>query len=69
VLTVPRPVLRMRVLFSRQYAGAHRSNMSGDILANAVVVLLLANIRNAWDVTLARARRQSARKNDGAALP
>jgi hypothetical protein len=57
------------------YAGAllaavllmRKSDFAGDVLATAVVLLLLANIRNAWDLTLVMARRQSARKDDGAA--
>jgi hypothetical protein len=42
-----------------------KSDLAGDILATAVVLLLLANIRNAWDLTLVMARRHSARKDDG----
>jgi hypothetical protein len=44
-----------------------RSDLAGDVLAAAVVLLLLANIRNAWDMTLVMARRQSTRNDDGGA--
>jgi hypothetical protein len=55
------------------YAGAflaavlltRKSVFAGDVLAAPVVLLLLANIRNAWDLTLAMARHHSARKDDG----
>lgn len=43
---------------------SRKSGLAGDVLAAAVVLLLLANIRNAWDLTLAMARRHSARKDD-----
>jgi len=35
------------------------STLAPDLLAAAVVVLLIANIRNAWDITLVMARRRS----------
>jgi hypothetical protein len=38
---------------------ARKSDLAGDVLAAAVVLLLLANIRNAWDLTLTMARRHS----------
>jgi hypothetical protein len=44
---------------------ARKSDWAGDVLAAAVIVLLLANIRNAWDLTLVMARRQSARADNG----
>ncbi len=44
-----------------------KSNFAGDVLASAVVLLLLANIRNAWDLTLVMARRRNTPKDDGAA--
>jgi hypothetical protein len=37
--------------------------MAGDVLAFGVVLLLVANNRNAWDLTLVMARRQSAGNN------
>jgi hypothetical protein len=43
---------------------SRKPELAGDALAVAVVVLLLANIRNAWDLTLAMARRHSANKDD-----
>jgi hypothetical protein len=47
-----------------------KSVFAGDVLAAAVVLLLLANIRNAWDLTLAMARSRSAPKDDdGQQLP
>jgi hypothetical protein len=41
-----------------------KSDLAGDILPGAVVLLLLANIRNAWDLTLVMARRRTARKDN-----
>jgi predicted neutral ceramidase superfamily lipid hydrolase len=35
------------------------STLAPDLLAVAVLVLLIANIRNAWDITLVMARRRS----------
>jgi hypothetical protein len=35
------------------------STLAPDLLAAAVLVLLIANIRNAWDITLVMARRRS----------
>jgi hypothetical protein len=43
---------------------SRKSDLAGDVLAAGVVLLLPANIRNAWDLTLAMARRHSARKDD-----
>jgi hypothetical protein len=42
-----------------------KSDLAADVMAAAVVLLLLANIRNAWDLALAMARRHSARDDDG----
>jgi len=42
-----------------------KSGMAGDVLAFGVVLLLIANIRNAWDLTLVMARRHSAGSNQG----
>ena len=36
------------------------STLAPDLLAVAVLVLLIANIRNAWDITLVMARRRSS---------
>ena len=35
------------------------SMLAPDLLAGSVLVLLVANIRNAWDITLVMARRRS----------
>jgi hypothetical protein len=43
---------------------ARKSDLAGDMLAFGVVLLLVANIRNAWDLTLVMARRHSAGDND-----
>ncbi len=36
--------------------------LSLDVLAGALLLLLLVNIRNAWDLTLSMVRRQSGRR-------
>jgi len=33
-----------------------------DVLAGALLVLLLVNVRNAWDLTLSMVRRQTRRR-------
>ena len=43
-----------------------RPERAADVLAAAVLLLLTVNIRNAWDLLLAMARRRSQSRQDGA---
>jgi len=43
-----------------------RPERAADVLAAAVLLLLTVNMRNAWDLLLAMARRRSQSRQDGA---
>jgi hypothetical protein len=45
------------------------ADASANVLATALLVLLLVNIRNAWDLALALARRQTEHNRQSRANP
>jgi hypothetical protein len=62
------PVIAYAVALLAAVLLMRKSAVACDVMAAAVVLLLLANIRNAWDLALTMARRHSAR-NDAAGHP
>ena len=54
------PVLAYVGAFAAAVLLFANSMLAPDLLAGSVLVLLVANIRNAWDITLVMARRRNA---------
>jgi hypothetical protein len=53
------PLIAYAAIFASAILFPARSERAADLLAAAVVLLLMVNVRNAWDLLLAMARRQA----------
>jgi hypothetical protein len=60
------PLVAYATIFAAAVLLHGGSERGADVLASAVLLLLIVNVRNAWDLLLAMARRQSQSRGGGA---
>ena len=60
------PLVAYAAIFAASALFHQGSESAADVLAGAVLLLLMVNVRNAWDLLLAMARRQSQSRGGGA---
>ena len=60
------PLVAYAAIFAAAVLLHGGSQKAAEVLAGAVLLLLMVNIRNAWDLLLAMARRQSQSRGGGA---
>jgi hypothetical protein len=60
------PLIAYAAIFAAAVLLQGGSEGAADVLASAILLLLIVNVRNAWDLLLAMARRQSQSRGGGA---
>ncbi|MBV8793205.1 MAG: hypothetical protein JO237_14280 [Pseudolabrys sp.] len=58
------PVVGYLLVFAAAIMMATKNELSLDVLAAGILALLLVNIRNVWDLTLAMVRRRGRRRKN-----